>query len=453
MTAMRSLLPRSLFGRNLLLIVVLILLAEVGNGFVFRQAIQEPRAARMAEIARLQIETVRAALLLAPADKRASLLADLLAKNHGADGAGIAVSRATMAGHPPVALSNPNRVAIALFLQRLKEQLGPAYTVGWEAQPQQRLWIATRVDDIDYWIGIDAGVFVSNGAMLFAVISLCAAILAALGAYMIQQRINRPLLALASAAAQIGRGNLDALPLENLPTEIAQVAASFNRMTNELDANERERALMLAGVSHDLRTPLAKLRLAVAILAENGEPELIEAMERNIAAADAIIGQFIDFARLGSEEARSLCDVNEIIADAVRTSDQSRVTLKLGQIPAICCRPLALRRAVCNLLENALHHGAGAGIESRVSIGTAQAGNNIAICVCDNGPGIPPEHIDRLREPFTRLDESRGATSGAGLGLAIVERITRLHNGKFSIANRPEGGLEACIILPVECGA
>lgn len=450
MTLLRRLVPRSLFGRNLLLIVALILLAEIGNGLVFRQTIQEPRAARMAEIARMQIETVRAALLLAPADQRAALLADLLAKHQGADDAGIAVSRVTMIDQTPATLTEPKRVAINIFMQRLKERLGPEYKVGWQAQPEQRLWIATRVDNVDYWFGIDAGVFVGSNATLFIVISLCAALLAALGATLIQRRINRPLIALAAAAGEIGHGHSAPLATDGLPTEIAQVAESFNRMASELETAERERALMLAGVSHDLRTPLAKLRLAVAILADGREPELIEGMERNIAAADAIIGQFIDFARVGTEEPVRLCNVNEIVDDVARLSDPANVSRSLGTVAPVTCRPLALRRAISNLVENALRYGAAPGAAPAVSIATAQVGSHIAIRVCDHGPGIPPEHIARLRQPFARLDESRSNTPGAGLGLAIVERIARLHHGQFTLANRPEGGLEATILLPFQ---
>ncbi|MGZ3238124.1 MAG: ATP-binding protein, partial [Burkholderiaceae bacterium] len=227
--------------------------------------------------------------------------------------------------------------------------------------------------------------------------------------------------------------------------------SSFNQMAAALDAAENERALMLAGVSHDLRTPLTKLRLATEILADHSEPEIIESMVRNIAAADAVIDQFIDFARLGSDEAERLCDINELANDIAATSDRSRIKLELGALPPYQCRPISLRRAIANLVENALRYGHDKNnVDDMIILRTTMDARSISISVMDNGAGIASEHLERIRQPFTRLDEARSGKPGAGLGLAIVERITHLHRGELLIQNRACGGLEVTLSLPLK---
>jgi two-component system osmolarity sensor histidine kinase EnvZ len=445
---MIALLPRSLFGRNLLLIIALIFAAEFGITILFRQLIQEPRAARMAEVAQLQVVALRTTLQLTTPSQRNALLHDL--GQHDPDH--IAVRRITAPGQAPLEFVTPPRGTISLFMQRMQERLGPDYRLGWQESPKRRLWIGTRIDDADYWFGIDSGIFVESATSLFVMFAVGAGLLALLGAYLIQRRVNHPLHALANAAAQIGRGQVQAISLEGLPIEIAQVATSFNQMASALETAERERALMLAGVSHDLRTPLAKLRLATEILAEGSEPELIAGMVRNIGTADAIIGQFIDFARVGNDEALQLCELNELVSDLAATADRKLVKLELGKLSPLTCRPLALRRAIANLLENALRHGGDNSNDTAgppVTMRTEQDSNQVCISIRDHGNGIPPQDMERLRQPFTRLEAARNGQSGAGLGLAIVERIARMHQGQLLLINHPDGGLVASIVLPL----
>jgi len=441
---MIALLPRSLFGRNLLLIVVLIFAAEFGITILFRQLVQEPRAARMAEVAQLQVIALHSTLELTTPSQRSALLKNL--GQHDSDR--IAVRRITAPGQAPLEFAEPPRGTISLFMQHMQDRLGPDYKLGWQETPKRRLWIGSRIDDADYWFGIDSGIFVESTTSLFIAFAVGAGLLALLGAFLIQRRINRPLRVLAKAAAQIGQGQVQSIPLSGLPTEIAQVATSFNQMATALELAERERAVMLAGVSHDLRTPLAKLRLATAILAEGNEPELIAGMVRNIGAADAIIGQFIDFARVGSDEALQLCELNELVRDLATTSGSNLITMELGEVPPLNCRPLALRRAIANLLENSLRYGRG-DVNLPVIIKTGLDNDHVRITVRDHGPGIPLQEIERLRQPFTRLEAARNGQSGAGLGLAIVDRIVRLHQGELVLTNHPGGGLIASIILPL----
>jgi len=400
----------------------------------------------MIEIARFHIDAQRDALALMPPAQRAAYLAALNAH----DPQRVIVNRMTPPHATPAPFAAPRHRAAARFMRELQARLQARhYLIGWQAQPEQRLWIGTPLGDAVYWYGIEADAFLPRVTPLYLAFLIGSGVLALLGAWLIQRRINRPLAELARAAAEIGRGRHRMLPLAGLPQEIAQVAASFNQMSNTLEAAERERALMLAGVSHDLRTPLAKLRLAVEIIGAGVEPELVESMVRNIGSADAVIGQFIDFARLGGDEALRVCDVNELVADVAATAAHQPLAVRLTELPPLPCRPLALRRAVGNLVENAIHYGGKDGAPARIAVATACDGTAICITVTDDGPGMPPDQMERLRQPFARLEEARNGRLGAGLGLAIVERIARLHGGALLLRNRSEGGLEAVLRLPV----
>jgi two-component system osmolarity sensor histidine kinase EnvZ len=437
--------PRSLFGRNLLLIVALIFVSELGIITLFRQIVQEPRAKLLIDFAQTHVEAMRTALNSMTPDQRTRYMAQF---NSGQTDRILQTSFGP-AGRLPATFVEPKRLMVRHFIKRLSGRLGASYRVDWQDAPEQRLWIGTRIDAYDYWFGLQANVFASTTTPLSLLAALAAGLLSFCGAYLIQRRINRPLNALAAAARQVGEGKREPLDLASAPTEIAQVATSFNQMGAALDAAENERALMLAGVSHDLRTPLTKLRLATEILADHSDPEIIASMVRNIAAADAVIDQFIDFARLGSDEAERLCDINELANDVATTSDRSRIQFEPGSLRPCPCRPIALRRAVANLVENALRYGCDPNHgNSKIILRTAMDAQSISISVLDNGPGVPSDEMERIRQPFARLDEARSGRPGAGLGLAIVERIALLHRGTLLLENRAEGGLEATLTIP-----
>ena len=431
----------------MLLLLLLIVAVELGVVAMFQQFIQDPRALRLIERTRLEVTSLQSALTLMTPEQREAYLALLVQQ----DPQGLAMHQLTAPNAAPVALVAPTARAIIDFMGGLRRQLGPGYSVAWQETPRQRLWIGSSIGAQRYWYGIDATAYLPSYTLFVASFIVASCLLALLVAYMIRRHINRPLEALAAAADWLARGKVSPLPVASMPSEIARVSASFNQMASALDSAERERALMLAGVSHDLRTPLAKLRLAVEILAENGEPDIIAGMVRNIASADAIIGQFIDYARIGSDEPVQLCDINALLVDVTILADPSRVRLKLGNLPLQACRPQALSRALSNLLENSLRYGRKAnGKPASIVLRSYVSGSSIALSVADDGLGIPPAHIARLRRPFTRLDTSRSGGSGSGLGLAIVERIVRLHNGRLKLVNRAGGGLNATLMIPMD---
>jgi len=266
-------------------------------------------------------------------------------------------------------------------------------------------------------------------------------------AYFFARILARPLRELTGAVDRVGRGETPPLLPESGPSEIAAVNRGFNAMLGNLRQIERDRAVLLAGVSHDLRTPLARLRLGIELRARD---EVTRAgMVADIEEMDRIIGQFLDFARDDAATALQLADLNAVVAACVDRYTQTgrSVTFAPGKIPQLPLKPTAISRLVANLIDNALAYGA-----PPVQVTTALSGNHVWLDVSDRGIGIPPDQVERLKQPFTRASMARAredGAAGAGLGLAIVDRIARLHGGTFDLSPRDGGGTVARVALPL----
>jgi two-component system osmolarity sensor histidine kinase EnvZ len=245
---------------------------------------------------------------------------------------------------------------------------------------------------------------------------------------------------------KLGRGGDPAPVAETGPSEIRAVARAFNQMKDDLQQSQRERATFLAGISHDLRTPLSRLRLEVEMLEDKIDAAAQRGMVDDLDDMNAIIDQFIDFSR--SEAAEPLAPVNlsELAHACAERAARSGVHVRteLGAMPELSLRPLAMQRLVDNLVGNAARHAGG-----EVTLKTEAADGHASLSVLDRGPGIPATLVDHLKQPFTRRDEARSGTSGAGLGLAIANRVATLHGGKLDLLPRDGGGLEARLTLPV----
>ncbi|MDE0060661.1 MAG: ATP-binding protein [Defluviicoccus sp.] len=262
-------------------------------------------------------------------------------------------------------------------------------------------------------------------------------------AVLLGRRIQKPMRNLAAAAGRLGRGEeMDALP-ETGPTEIRGTVRAFNRMRDRLDRYMQDRMAMLAAISHDLRTPITSLRLR-AELVEDGDSRTkmlgtLDEMQRMTENALGFIRENME-----REETRTV-DLHALIDSvAVDLADLGHeLTVRDTGRVLLACRPIAMRRAFRNLLENASIHG------SRATVRIAQDDAGLCVVIEDQGPGIPEADRERVFEPFVRLDESRSLDKGgAGLGLAIARTIVRGHGGNISLENRDEGGLRATVMLP-----
>ena len=247
------------------------------------------------------------------------------------------------------------------------------------------------------------------------------------------------------AAREVGKGRHPEPIPEHGAIELRQLAASFNRMSADLKRIDAERAEVLAGISHDLRTPLTRLRLEAEMSMVDEAAR--QAMVDDIEQMDAILGQFLDYAR-GSDEAVAPEDVNLLLQQAAQSNQRAfgvQPVMRLDEdLPPLPLRRKALLRALANLIDNARKYGGG-----QIELVSRRAAAHIVVEVADRGPGIPPEAAERLKRPFTRLDAARSNIEGTGLGLAIVERVVRLHGGRLRLLPRPGGGLIARLELPI----
>ena len=445
------LLPRSLYGRNLLLIIGLITLSQFTTAALFRELIQKPRVRLTADSIVRNLQALHEGLQSLPAGQRAGFVARFnertrLAANQAAQGR---VNDAT----PPEDRLRPLERA---FVQEASRQLAAqGDTVIWRREAGGMLAVRLRVEGENYWLSMPSLIPAHEFTGAWVVSSVVASLLAVVGAWLIQRRINRPLGAVVQAARRLGQGESpDTLP-EDGPSEIATVSRSFNQMVLNLHQAERERAVMLAGLSHDLRTPLTKLRLSAEILGGQGDA-LTAGMVRHIETIDGLLEQFLEFSRLGATDPGQSepvvdTDLNALVRDAAGFAAESvpdeagadTVNFDLQARGTAPLRGQALRRLVVNLVVNAHRHG-----RPPIEVATGGDGAGWWIEVRDRGPGVPPDKAERLKQPFQRGDASRNQP-GSGLGLAIVERIARLHGATFELRPRDGGGLCA----RVACGA
>lgn len=431
-----TLIPRTLFVRSLVLLIGLIVASQIVSAVIVRQLVVNPRIAQLAAFSASNLEAIRAALESLPAPERQRYI-ERLNRSRG--------FHIQPAGEPVSGFAQPEIPAQSQFLRQLAELLPDDRTdIEWKTEPEHALWVRLYVGNDSYWVTAAAGPIDPGLPRAWVWVSVMSTLLAVFGAYLIQRRLNRPFRQLVEAAGQIGNGAQPATVAETGPSEIAALAHSFNRMSERLRAAEAERTIMLAGVSHDLRSPLFKLRLAIEIVAARIEPEIRVGMERNIEAMDAIIGQFLDFARGEFSEAPVVSDLNLLLAAGGRGNGEAvPFELDLTPIPPFALRPQAMTRLIDNLVENARRHG-----KPPFALRSGCDAAGAWFVVADCGPGIAEADVARVRRPFARGDAARSGSPGAGLGLAIADRIVSLHGGRMALASREGGGLEVRIDLP-----
>jgi len=427
--------PRSLLWRTFALLALLVLATTAGWFSIFRAYEVEPRARQLAQNLVSVVNLTRAALVTGDATKRRELLVEL------SDREGIQVypSEAGETIAPP-----PDRRVLQLVIEALRAQLGAQTRLASARDGQPGLWVSFRIDDDEYWVRVPRERMERRFALRWIGWGSLALALSLIAAYFIVQRLGRPLRALGAAAAEIGKGKRPAPLAESGPAEIATLARAFNQMSQDLSRLDEDRALILAGVSHDLRTPLARLRLGIEM--SGSDAQMKEGMTADIEEMNRIVGQFLDFARTDGGEPLENLNLATVAAEIVERFRKLGHVIEedLQPVPDAALRPMALRRAITNLLDNALRHG-----ETGVAVRTCVEDTKMVLEVLDRGPGIPRGSADRLKQPFTRLEAARSGGGGSGLGLAIVDRIVRGLGGHLDLLARDGGGLAARISLPL----
>jgi two-component system osmolarity sensor histidine kinase EnvZ len=331
----------------------------------------------------------------------------------------------------------------------LRNRLGEGTIVARTVNGVPALWVGFNIERDPYWMQAESARLepLTPGTwIVWVAIALLATILGSVG---IARAINRPLQDLSFAASRIREGEFDSrLDESTMTSEIRAVNIGFNRMARELAKVEEQRAVMLAGISHDLRTPLARLRLEAEISVADDEAR--RNMAADIDQLDAIIDKFMDYARPDETKAGPV-DLTQVIvreAAAFRDTSQIRISLRLPPGLGVMGDDTELGRVFANLFENARRYGrtTETGV-ARVKVTHVQVGDSVIVTVRDYGPGVAQEKLEHLTTPFFRGDAARTAATGAGLGLAIVKKSLQRMDGNLELANARDGGLIAHIRL------
>ena len=440
-TGRLALFPNTLLWQTFVLICLLLVLALATWSQIFRH-LQEPTRARdLAQMVSSVVNLTRTALINAEPARRTDLLIDLVALE------GIRIYPAEPDDRiEALADTRPMRLLTA----EIRAQLGDhtQFASRWKAL--DGFWVSFRLhpeDEDEFWVMLQPDRFAPRGG-LDEILMWTAGVLsvALIGAFFIVSWISKPMRQLARSARMVGHGETPPNLPEDGPLEIAAVARAFNQMAGDLARTDADRALLLAGVSHDLRTPLARLRLGVELSGASA-PDIL-AMVTDIEEMDRIIGQFLDYGRGAPTEPMNRVELGTFLGELVEAFRARGAQIRFDrpqQGIEADIHALPLRRAVANLIDNALRH---AGNHTALDVSLLREGDHACLRVADRGPGIPSAEIERLRQPFTRLEPARSGTRGAGLGLAIIDRIMSAQGGTLELLPREGGGLCACIRIP-----
>lgn len=420
------LLPRTAFSRAALAIALLLFLAQL-----------------------LMVLPLRALMFGPAADQLAGLVADrALLVEHLASGnaapstmTGEALRLHAGPGEPPG--GPPTLYYQRVFGERLRERLGNQ--AGYRVQQDEEvvLWASTGTD-ADYWLGLPMREVTGGTLGILWFWIAMTLILSVVGAALLAHSLTAPLRSLADLVTRIGRGERPNAFSTGGPSEVRTLTAALAVMTEGIDEATTERELLLAGISHDLRTPLARMRLTAEWLSE-ADADHRDSLIEDIEDIDGILSQFIDSVRAGYNEPEELTDPTDLIEQAAARFARTglKPALNIAPLPPLMLRPRAIARVLDNLLDNAKAHGA-----PPIQICAALlAPATVRISVHDAGQGLTEEEIEALFKPFARAASSDH--KGTGLGLFTARRLMRLHGGELSLHRRNDTGLEARIEIPL----
>src|SRR5258706_4874501 len=350
----------TLFTRSLLLIALLILASAAATVQLYRVYEREPRARELAQQTVSIVNLTRAALVNADPVLRRNLLIELNERE------GIRLAPLTGA---EVLQPLPDDALFELVSTKIKNSLGEHTRFAYARDRVEGFWVSFTIDEDEYWVMLPRERFEPRFGLEWLGGGLGLLCLALIGAWLIASTLSRPLGAIAAAAGEVGRGHAPAPLAESGPREVRTVSRAFNRMAGDLPAMEREPAMGLAGISHDLRTPLSRLRLALEM--SGADTASAEGMGADMEEIDKVIAQFLAFAK-GEDEPLARNDLGALLREIVDGYQKRKqpVTFEAAGVSPFRFAPLAVRRAVSNLVDNALRYAPGrAGIAAPADAG------------------------------------------------------------------------------------
>jgi two-component system osmolarity sensor histidine kinase EnvZ len=430
--------PRSLLPRSLIIIVAPMVILNAIVAYVFFERDLDTTTRRMARAAASDIT-----LLIALEDTRQSpwreKLRDLAAKQLNYE------LRFEPGVHIPPPTHLHNRTIDKALDEVIAQQIGEKRHFVISPLPgKQKFLISVEVHDgVLHAIVPRDRLTVSSPDIFILLMMLSSLILLTVAILFLRNQV-RPIERLARAADAFGKGRdvPDFKPYG--ATEVRRAAQAVLTMRERIARHVRQRTEMLAGVSHDLKTPLTRIRLQLAMMGPSPE---VDALEADIAEMEDMLNDYLDFARGEGGETSELTDLGGLVRDAAEAARRARrgeLELQVPEGVLLSVKQKALRRCVTNLIDNALKHG------TRATVSLDLEGRFADIHIDDDGPGIAPGQREEAMRPFRRLDEGRNLQSGGvGLGLAIARDIARAHGGDLLLGDSPRGGLRATIRLPV----
>jgi two-component system osmolarity sensor histidine kinase EnvZ len=439
------LLRGGLFWRTFLLLSILTTLSVASWIGLITTAQRGPQIQQTAELVISAVTLTKAALTNSAPEMRTELLFELYSN----EGIRIILLEADDVVDPP-----PDNRLINEIATIVRERLGPETRFSGRVNGAAGFYVSFSIDEDKYWLMLErerieglTGVQWLGWAAVVGVLSL-------LGAAVISSLVNLPLARLTEAARAIAKGERPEPLPERGSKEILEANRSFNQMVDDLQRVESDRAVILAGISHDLRTPLARMQLELEMAKLS--PEARDGMQSDIAQMDAIIGQFLDYAKPTESATFVPINLSELLLDCAHEAQRIpslRVMANIAPQIRVMGNATDLRRVFNNLIENARRYGRTPGaeiteIDIACHVKLRASGKRAVIEFQDHGAGVPEESIGNLLKPFTRMDSARGQANGAGLGLAIVERVVTRHNAELNVSNREGGGLRIEIAMP-----
>ena len=433
---LKSLMPRSLYGRAALILLLPVITLQLVISVAFIQRHFDEVTRQMTRSVLIDLTYLLDQVNAAPTTEAAHAVARTL-------GAALQLSVDLDPADSPRGDSHLfYDLTGGVVISTLRDGLTNLQSINLDNQRRVQLWVTVPKGVIV--LGFDrARVSASNPHQLL-VLMVVLGLLMTLIAFSFLRNQLRPIKRLAKAADAFGKGRNVPYQLAGA-TEVRAAGAAFLDMRARIERQTQSRTMMLSGVSHDLRTPLTRLRLGLSLITEGEAAPLL----RDVDDMQHLLDAFLDFARGDAEDVLEPVDplalLQDIVADAVRSGQAARlVECPPPPGPVIPLRPMAIRRAVDNLIGNALRYG------TRADVSLTISDRMLRITVEDDGPGIPADRREEAVRPFTRLDPARNQNlgSGVGLGLAIVADIARAHGGVLRLGDSARlGGLKADIVL------
>lgn len=428
--------PASLFGRTAAILGLAFLVFQIAALALVAVTILKPMALRSADdLAGLMVLSVQTWVELPP-ETRPYFERELAVHHH------LLIKRVDA----PLAARADSFLNSSYIEQSLSRRTGQDIVL--KAGENGWVWAEMRMGGHLIRIGFERDRYgVQSPLAAVGLVSL-GALLTWLTALVMVRRISRTLVRLGSAAGEVGQGQMPQPLPESGATELVSLTRAFNRMANEVQALLANRTTLLAGISHDLRTPIARMRLALAMLPQDADARLIGQIEHDLEEMNRLIGSFLELSRGLQAEPVQMLDLNVLLDELAEDARRGGgvVEWKAQNACMVAVGPNSLRRVVSNLIENALRYGNHHPItlECLCTPGVAK------IRIMDRGPGIPPDQIEAVFRPFYRLETSRNkATGGSGLGLSIAQQLAQANHWQVLLLPRTGGGLSAEVHIPV----